>query len=425
MFKNLLYSIAFLLFLYSSVYSQPRRDDGIAPNLKFYSASFAFPSGDSFDSYVTYRIPFNNLVFVKENGGYTAGYTVNIEVKDSLSSNIIARESATGSEKTSSFENTNSNDIYSQGFLRFNLKPGLYQILVSIDDHNSTNENYHPPIKLDISKSLKMLAPIVINSSGRSSDFELTNFGYAVPFSSAQYDMLIPVISDTASTIYIEILNNNKHITDIELKLAGKADFKLTGSNRSIVLSSIENPSASVRYYLLENFNRNLQEGIYQINIRLDKNSAEKKIYSIPVIWFHRPYTLNNIDFSLQLLAYLAEPKEIKDIKKAPDDSLYSSLFNYWKKYDPTPNTEFNELMSEYYKRADHALRNFSNIGKINGAESDMGKIYILYGEPIEKKRFYTDEKKPAEVWVYKNPPNQFIFVDQTGAGDYKLNKPS
>ncbi|HEX3072494.1 MAG TPA: GWxTD domain-containing protein [Ignavibacteriales bacterium] len=424
MSKYFIYSLTVLLFIFTSVYSQPRRDGRILQNAKFYAECLAFPSGGSYESYVAYRIPFNNLVFIKENGSYAAGYTVNIEVRDSLSSSIIARESAAGSEKAPSFENTNSNEIYSQGYVRLNLKPGLYQVFVTLDDLNSAGEIPLPPIKLDIDSSAKILAPIVINNQEHSNGFELTNFGDAVPFNSNRYDLLIPVVSDTISKIYVEILNNNKHVSDAELELSGDAAFKLEGSNRNIMLTGTNSGPSSVRYFILKDFNKNLREGVFQTNFRLEKNSAGKKIFSMPVVWLQKPFSLTNIDFSLRVLEYLAEPKEIKAIKKADEDSLYSSLFNYWKKYDPTPNTEFNELMSEYYKRADHALRNFSNIGKVNGAESDMGKIYILYGEPVEKKRFYTDEKKPAEVWVYKNPPNQFIFVDQTGAGDYKLNKP-
>ncbi|MDZ7822184.1 MAG: GWxTD domain-containing protein [Candidatus Marinimicrobia bacterium] len=51
-----------------------------------------------------------------------------------------------------------------------------------------------------------------------------------------------------------------------------------------------------------------------------------------------------------------------------------------WENLDPTPGTERNELMNEYYYRVQTANQRFS--GQREGWRSDRGMIYIIYGEP-------------------------------------------
>ena len=45
---------------------------------------------------------------------------------------------------------------------------------------------------------------------------------------------------------------------------------------------------------------------------------------------------------------------------------------------DPTPSTEHNELMEEYYRRVSYSNENFD--GWKDGWETDRGMIYILFG---------------------------------------------
>ena len=51
-------------------------------------------------------------------------------------------------------------------------------------------------------------------------------------------------------------------------------------------------------------------------------------------------------------------------------------FYDLWKDMDPTPDTEHNELMDEYYKRVSYANENFD--GWKEGWETDRGMIYIL-----------------------------------------------
>jgi hypothetical protein len=58
-----------------------------------------------------------------------------------------------------------------------------------------------------------------------------------------------------------------------------------------------------------------------------------------------------------------------------------------------------------------------------------MGMVYVIYGEPgnIDKHPFGDSETgydKPYEIWDYYDISKRFIFIDDSGFGDYRLITP-
>ena len=53
----------------------------------------------------------------------------------------------------------------------------------------------------------------------------------------------------------------------------------------------------------------------------------------------------------------------------------------FWKRRDPTPDTVENEFKEEHYRRIAYANMHFG-WQKVQGWETDRGRIYILYGPP-------------------------------------------
>jgi hypothetical protein len=79
--------------------------------------------------------------------------------------------------------------------------------------------------------------------------------------------------------------------------------------------------------------------------------------------------------------------------------------------------------MNEYYYRVHVANQRFS--GHREGWRSDRGMIYILYGEPdaVEEYNFEINSK-PYMIWLYYSVNRRFVFIDNTGFGDYQLSQP-
>lgn len=146
-------------------------------------------------------------------------------------------------------------------------------------------------------------------------------------------------------------------------------------------------------------------------------------------------------------------------------------LEDFWRRRDPTPDTAENEDRSAFFARVDFANKNYGGPGMGRGMFSDMGRVFIRYGDPSEVLKqvipagdetlrqvlrdLEMTEDRPTgdvhqkglggdtrayEVWIYQGqinlPPDTdpravpgvrarrrmvFLFVDEHGYGDYIL----
>ena len=130
------------------------------------------------------------------------------------------------------------------------------------------------------------------------------------------------------------------------------------------------------------------------------------------------PTSLLNLNVAIEMLRFITNKETIKKIDNGTALEREKKFRSFWKEKDPTPNTEFNELMAEYYQRIDYTYKNFTTENTI-GFNSDRGEVYIKYGPPKDINRKFPKEGATTEIWTYPN--RQFIFKATTGFGDFDL----
>ncbi len=137
------------------------------------------------------------------------------------------------------------------------------------------------------------------------------------------------------------------------------------------------------------------------------------------------PISLNNIDVLISQLQYIANDKEMDYMKAGKSDEEKRKRFlEFWKSKDPSPFSKKNEVMVEYYRRMNYANKHFTTIYS-EGWKSDMGMIFVIFGMPSSIDRHpYEMDSKPYEVWDYYEINREFIFIDETGFGDFRLITP-
>ena len=105
------------------------------------------------------------------------------------------------------------------------------------------------------------------------------------------------------------------------------------------------------------------------------------------------------------------------------DEEQLSVWFKaFWKKRDPSPGTQFNELLDEFYARVSESNYKFRTRVQ-EGWETDRGRIFILYGPPpkVENGR-YAIRSLPWLIWEYGDSL-KFIFVDKKRNGEFILTE--
>jgi GWxTD domain-containing protein len=132
--------------------------------------------------------------------------------------------------------------------------------------------------------------------------------------------------------------------------------------------------------------------------------------------WVGVPVAIRDLDKAVEQLVYIASGSEIDEIEDAPDQAeKVKRYMAFWKKKDPTPGSEQNEVFDEYYRRVNYQ----------EGWRTDRGMVFIILGPPNNVERHPMDyDAKPYEIWQYYELNKEFVFLDETGFGDYRLITP-
>jgi GWxTD domain-containing protein len=140
--------------------------------------------------------------------------------------------------------------------------------------------------------------------------------------------------------------------------------------------------------------------------------------------WIDIPVSLSRVDYAIKVLYPIVSDDSLDAMLSGDREHQTQALRKFWEDRDPTPDSKYNEAMAEYYRRVDYAFFNFRALGQRDGAFTDRGKIYILYGPPTEVNRELQPDSAPREVWLYHNKVNRgFVFTDPSKAGDYRLTE--
>ena len=135
----------------------------------------------------------------------------------------------------------------------------------------------------------------------------------------------------------------------------------------------------------------------------------------------------------LDLVSYIITPQEksvFLSLKNDRERDMFIKLF--WKQRDPTPGTPENEFKEEHIRRFNYANKYFKYGTTKPGWKTDMGKIYIILGPPVNREKIDAFGLEPMEVWSYYGgrdkglPPHfQIVFFKRHGAGEFKIYDPA
>ncbi len=374
--------------------------------------------GDSVSSvYFLCKIPYQNLVFLKDDNKYTAGFRLYLEITDT-NSNFVRREIKDWGLESSLFKETDSPEIFAEGLIEIKLPEGSYNILPIITDKNA-KEIKLEKVRVDVSDK-KYIEPLIVDEKKvecNDQDFNrLTNFGDSIPFGKEECDFLIPVSDTSKNTISITVVNQKDTVYNDELSKSFTSNINLFECEGKILISD-KNEGIETRNFILSGISNKLQEGPVFITVDNDKDAKFKK----EVLWYDKPFSLSDPEAAIKALKSIENEDVVDSLLDLKKDLKYKGLVDYWKKLDPTPETEYNELMTEFYKRVDYTLKNFGTISGVKGVQSDRGKVFIKYGKPDKIERSSNLQGKVVETWIYDKLQRKFVFVDENGTGEFSL----
>lgn len=151
------------------------------------------------------------------------------------------------------------------------------------------------------------------------------------------------------------------------------------------------------------------------------------------------PYSLEEERQIRRELSLVASDAELAAFDALPVEEKPIFVDNFWARRDPDKDTPTNEFKNAFYRRYYHVQERYTTPFR-EGADTDMGRIYLKYGEPDEVMRSpmgmrsevgidtSTWQSKPFEAWEYfstggvENQYVLFVFVDNDGDGNFELD---
>lgn len=373
----------------------------------------------------SYRVPHKTILFEKKDENYYASFSIAVEIAEENSPEF-KREFINKSIQVINYDETISGDIFVEGLIKMDFEEGNYNCFLTFSDENASREIKLPAQKivLDNSSNNNFIQPFVVHSRkeqcGDMLFNRIANYGSSIPFDPLEYSIVIPVIDDDTDRITVKLYNNGNLIFDevIDNYVTGKVEV-FECDNR--IYFRVSDDSLKYKLFNLERISSILKEGSVRMLIQKTAQPEERFSHTINVVWINKPNSLLLNGVPVKVLEYIDEEESISHLKRVRRSGIDSLLHQYWKKYDPTPLTEFNELKQEFYNRVDYAIEKFASINGKNGAESDRGKIYITLGKPEKIERTPSPDKGMYEIWYYEKLKRTFTFFDDRGTGNYIL----
>ncbi|MEX2632894.1 MAG: GWxTD domain-containing protein [Balneolales bacterium] len=350
----------------------------------------------------------------------------------------IFREFWNGTAYASTYEQTQSNNQYLEGYIVRDLPPGSYDIASRFTTNQRTRNTN--PRRITIPENInssQALYYFIDETEGIDipSEVPLLNMGrnvfYGKDFNTL---ILIPEYDDQIEyRLQLKKLEINRRDTTIletvfdevvkDNEIHAGLAIQLAGDDNGPVILDLSEGETNYTYALKHIPNRRYENAQYRMELWKDNGNGENVMIGSRVFmnrWVDIPASLLNVDVAIDMMRFIVDDETLESLKKGNAREREKKFREFWKQRNPTPETEYNELMVEYYKRIDHAFENFGS-PQMPGYESDMGKVYIRNGEPLNVTRRLPPDQPAIQVWEY--PSRNFVFVATSGFGDYELRE--
>lgn len=370
-----------------------------------------------------YSVPYKQVIFEKDGNSFKASVRVLVEVMqgEELVERIFEDKKVTVND----FDITQSKSVAIEGVINFDIEASEYVVRGVVTDLNSHKELILVPVEIDGMSYFEsgIFKPMIINFAESNCNGKnlplIVNQGGSIPFSPQDYQLVIPVADTTVEQITIEMRNNDEEAFTQTLTESYITKISVVECKDKLFVGQGDNVLIT-KNFILRNFSRNLQEGNLITTVKLDEDGEEQE-FPIRVAWLNKPISLRSPEFAIEMLKYIEEEELVSNLLDEDEEDYQAALHKFWKQYDPTPETEYNELMEEYYSRIDYAALEFRGISEKNGLSTDRGKIYIQHGKPNNIERASDTRGYVIETWIYKILNQRFVFVDKQGTGNFSL----
>jgi GWxTD domain-containing protein len=371
--------------------------------------------------HLDYQIPYRNLVFLAQKGGYFAEVELSFEIvqgdsvmlKHTITDNIgISDKSDAGSDK--SYLNRVS----------FLIEGEKYDFRVKATDLNSKNEFLDyvsvPALPRDrVISDLELCSEVKPDSSSY-----LERFHRGKTLFRTQPSLIFDKNETAYLYLYFEVYTNAGQRQQSNLiVLSVQRDGEIVSDDYIDFNSQTETEGITLKVPLSE-----LKPGKYTGNLEIQVGElAEEQEFEFFVTEpkIELVFLFPNPDDDYNLLKYFSGTRITADWKSMNTESKRKYISQVWRSWATANGLPVSDALDQLRERVEYANKNFSFFNP--GWTTDMGRIHIRNGKPdeIDKDTTLDDTRyvrKDYQIWKYRGKTNAvYLFVDIQMNGNYKL----
>ncbi|NIT35353.1 MAG: GWxTD domain-containing protein [candidate division Zixibacteria bacterium] len=445
--KNVSKSVALAASLLVGAAAYPAADD-----FYFDYAFFYAPSGDDVVVEVYIAVPLDWLTPAESESGKIYNFNVGVNVSRPSDEAVVASRVLPKTAEVAASENVKAPLSISQ--VKVAVPPGDYRLTVGVGDVRGAGSRLStvdlavpPPAPGPFPSGIELATSVAPVEAGARGEF-VKNGLNVIPNPTK-------VVSDGEASlpIYYELYR-------LPLEESGRAAFvvrydvsQLNGRRFVRVERVLEADAPRVvRVDTLDL--AGIPPGSYELDLLLEDRDGKAVLQAKKEFMVYHEYTDGELielkgkfmPYSLEEekqrrkeLALVASEAELAAFDALPAEEKPIFVENFWERRDPDRSTPTNEFKNAFYQRYYYVQEHFTTPFR-EGVATDMGRVYLKYGEPDEILRSpmgmrsevtidtSTWQSEPFEAWEYYTAAgvdNQyvlFVFVDKDGDGTFELD---
>lgn len=394
--------------------------DGVTPRLDVYTS-----------------IPYGNLRFLARTGGFEASYNVTLDLYSvddrGRQQGLITSRTFERQVGVEGYDATLSAETFDRAVQTLDVPVGRYAVTVAVED-GASNRTFSRETAVVVRGAVRGIAisdPLLLDDYEPGSRTVLPNVGAAISTEQEAFTVFYEIVTPGPTKLNVSyIVTEKNRVRDrpsfsalLGLAPRQRADLgSPVATIESLDLVAGMNPAA------FRISTDDIKVGDYLLTVRLETETGElvaETEKSFSVRWMGLEGQIADLDQAIAQLRYVARDRDLRDIRAAETGEEKLRAFQeFWNRFDPTPGTSRNERMEEYYFRVAFANERYSRL-RDSGWRTDRGEVFIRFGEPdnVEEHPFNYGTQ-PYQIWTYYRSSRRFIFVDNTGTGDFELLVP-
>jgi GWxTD domain-containing protein len=397
-------------------------------------AAFKAATGDQPRIDLHTLVPYRSLRFTRRDAGFRGQYVLTATIhragRNDRPQAVVLSRAWERRVSAADYATTQADSLADRAAHAVELPPGRYVVQVRLEDGVS-NQTFTREQVIDVPAFDAQLAAsdlLLADTYDRSTRTVRPNVARAVPSSQASFFAYLEVYARQSERLraHYVIRPQGAERRSFGLgNLFGRRDREPAAPLYEFSEWVNAEPG---RTPLAQTFRSSRFEvGEYELGVRLERADGSlvaERAVPFSVTWVGLMDQLQDLDAAIAQLRYIAKDRELRSMREAPTlQERYRLFQEFWARRDPSPGSRRNERMEEYYYRVAYANRQYGRLTG-DGWQTDRGEVFVRFGEPDRVENRAADGGRPHQIWHYSRIGRRFVFVDESGGGDFRLLVP-